>query len=171
MIWKRRHARSSNLIMPCWHMTGWSGNIQESSLERHPGTGGTWELSLWKTHFVSISIFCKLAPRKQRRELDLQKLGKCSTDHRNPKFWTSVRSPENPHAIPEQGFLLNSVRMKYTPTRAYSRAQKTLLSVAWQPGWEGSLGDNGYRHMYGWVPSGFTWNCDNIVNLLHSNTK
>ena len=24
----------------------------------------------------------------------------------------------------------------------------TLLSVMWQPGWEGSLGDNGYMHMY-----------------------
>ena len=22
----------------------------------------------------------------------------------------------------------------------------------WQPGWEGSLGENGYIYMYGWVP-------------------
>ena len=25
----------------------------------------------------------------------------------------------------------------------------TLLSVIWQPGWEGSLGENGYMYMYG----------------------
>ena len=24
-----------------------------------------------------------------------------------------------------------------------------LLSVTWQPGWEGSLGENGYMYMYG----------------------
>ena len=28
----------------------------------------------------------------------------------------------------------------------------------WQPGWKGSLGENGYMYMYGWVPSPFTWN-------------
>ena len=25
----------------------------------------------------------------------------------------------------------------------------TLLNVMWQPGWEGSLGENGYVYMYG----------------------
>ena len=28
-------------------------------------------------------------------------------------------------------------------------AQGTLLSVRRQPGWEGSLGENGYMYMYG----------------------
>ena len=28
-------------------------------------------------------------------------------------------------------------------------AQGTLLNVMWQPGWEGSWGENGYRYMYG----------------------
>ena len=27
-------------------------------------------------------------------------------------------------------------------------AQGTLLSVTWQPGWEGSLGENGCMYMY-----------------------
>ena len=36
----------------------------------------------------------------------------------------------------------------------------------WQPGWEQSLGENGYMYMYGWVPSLFTWNSHNIVNWL-----
>ena len=27
--------------------------------------------------------------------------------------------------------------------------QRTLLNVMWQPGWEGSLGKNGYMSMYG----------------------
>ena len=25
----------------------------------------------------------------------------------------------------------------------------TLLNVMWQPGWEGSLGENGYMYVYG----------------------
>ena len=28
-------------------------------------------------------------------------------------------------------------------------ARGTLFGVMWQPGWEGSLGENGYTHMYG----------------------
>ena len=28
----------------------------------------------------------------------------------------------------------------------------------WQAGWEGSLGENGYMYMYGWVPLLSTWN-------------
>ena len=31
-----------------------------------------------------------------------------------------------------------------------------LLKVRWQPGWEGSLGENGHVYIYGWVPSLFT---------------
>ena len=36
-----------------------------------------------------------------------------------------------------------------SPTRTYSIAQRTLLNVSCQPGWEGGLGENGYRGMYG----------------------
>ena len=35
-------------------------------------------------------------------------------------------------------------------------AQGTLLNVMWQPGWEGSLGENGYMYMCGQVPLLFT---------------
>jgi len=35
-------------------------------------------------------------------------------------------------------------------------AQGTLVSVKRQPGWEGSLGENGYMYMYGWVALLFT---------------
>ena len=31
---------------------------------------------------------------------------------------------------------------------SYYIAQGTLLNVMWQPGWEGSLGENGYMYMY-----------------------
>ena len=31
----------------------------------------------------------------------------------------------------------------------YSIAHGTLLNVIWQPGWEGSLGENGYMYVYG----------------------
>ena len=47
----------------------------------------------------------------------------------------------------------------------------TLLNVMWQLGWEGSLGENGYIYVYGWVPLLFIWNCHNIVNQLYPNTK
>ena len=50
-------------------------------------------------------------------------------------------------------------------------AQGTLLSVLWQPGWEGSLGENGCMCMCGWVPSLPTWNYHNIVNHLYSSIK
>ena len=36
----------------------------------------------------------------------------------------------------------------------------------WQPGWERSLGKNGYMCMYGWVTFQSTWNYHNIVNQL-----
>ena len=35
----------------------------------------------------------------------------------------------------------------------------------------GSLGENGYMYVYGWVPSLFTWTYHNIVNWLYPNTK
>ena len=41
----------------------------------------------------------------------------------------------------------------------------------WQPGWEGSLGEDGCMYMYGWVPLPSTWNHHNTVNWLCSNTK
>ena len=50
-------------------------------------------------------------------------------------------------------------------------AHGTLLSVMWQPGWEGNLEENGCMYMYGWVPSLFTWNYHDIVNQLYANTK
>ena len=34
----------------------------------------------------------------------------------------------------------------------------------WQPGWEGTLGKNGYMCVCGWVPSLSIWNYHNIVN-------
>ena len=42
-------------------------------------------------------------------------------------------------------------------------ARETLPKVMWWPVWEGSLGENGYMHMYGWVPSLLTWNYHNML--------
>ena len=44
----------------------------------------------------------------------------------------------------------------------------------WQPGWEGSLGEDGYMFMYDWVPSLCTWNChmiDNQLTLIQNKVK
>ena len=46
-------------------------------------------------------------------------------------------------------------------------AQGTLLSVTWQLGWEGCLGENRYMYMYSWVPLLSSWNYLNIVNRLY----
>ena len=40
----------------------------------------------------------------------------------------------------------------WTIAMTYCLAHGTLLNVMWQPGWEGSLGKNGYVYMNGWVP-------------------
>ena len=37
--------------------------------------------------------------------------------------------------------------LKWITKKTYCTAHGTLLSVMWQPGWEGSLGENGYMHM------------------------
>ena len=29
---------------------------------------------------------------------------------------------------------------------------RVKLQGMWQPGWEGCLGENGFMHIYGWVP-------------------
>ena len=50
-------------------------------------------------------------------------------------------------------------------------AQRTLLSVKWQPGWEGNVRERGYMYMYGRVPSLSTGNHHNIVNWLYPNIK
>jgi len=47
----------------------------------------------------------------------------------------------------------------------------TLLNIVWQPGWEGNLGENGYKYMYDWIPLLFTWICHDVVNWLYRNTK
>ena len=39
--------------------------------------------------------------------------------------------------------------LRQTTARTYCRAQETLLNVMRQPGWEGSLGENGYVYVYG----------------------
>ena len=38
--------------------------------------------------------------------------------------------------------------LKWITTRTYCTEHRTL-NVMWQPGWEGSLGENGYMYMYG----------------------
>ena len=45
------------------------------------------------------------------------------------------------HVHPAVFIIDNQQRLLYT--------QGTLLNVMWQPGWEGSLGENGYMYMYG----------------------
>ena len=71
-------------------------------------------------------------------------------------------------------FLISIKNLSTTwTTRIYSIAHGTLLNVTWQPGWEGSLEENGYMYTYGWIP--LLWPPKTItalfVNQLHPNTK
>ena len=34
----------------------------------------------------------------------------------------------------------------------FSSLSEILLNFLWQPGWEGSLEEDGYVHMYDWIP-------------------
>ena len=55
--------------------------------------------------------------------------------------------------------------------RATNKDLLYQLSVRWQPGWEGGLGENGYMYTYGWVPLLSTWNYHDTVSQLYSNIK
>ena len=39
--------------------------------------------------------------------------------------------------------------LKWITNKDLCIAQGTLLNIMWQPGWEGSLGENEYMYMYG----------------------
>ena len=41
----------------------------------------------------------------------------------------------------------------------------------WQPGWEGSSGENGYMYTCGWVPSLYIWNYHDVVNQPYPDIK
>ena len=41
------------------------------------------------------------------------------------------------------------IYLKWITNKDLLIIQRTLLNVMWQPGWEGSLGKNGYLYMYG----------------------
>ena len=75
-------------------------------------------------------------------------------------------TPLNGHLVPCACVqLLSHVRLFLTLQSKYSKwitnedlltVQGTLVHVMWQPGWEQSVGENGYMYMYGCVPSLFT---------------
>ena len=39
--------------------------------------------------------------------------------------------------------------LRWITHRVLLHARETLLSVMWQPGWEGSVGKSGYEYMHG----------------------
>ena len=51
-----------------------------------------------------------------------------------------------------RGVAKNWTQLSNWTTTASWVAHGPLLNAMWQPGWEGSLGKNGYTCMYGWVP-------------------
>ena len=48
--------------------------------------------------------------------------------------------------------MYTALYLKWRTNKALRIAQGTLLGVMWQPGWEGSLGENVYMCVHGWVP-------------------
>ena len=74
--------------------------------------------------------------------------------------WTALDCPRSPSIWKND--IVNS-RCIHTAIFSMDNYKDILYitgtSAQWyvQPGWEGSLGENEYMHMYGWVPSLFTW--------------
>ena len=69
-----------------------------------------------------------------------------------------------------------SEQLNWTDTLLYLRwitnvQPMELFSVMCWPGWEQGFGENGYMHLYGWVPLLFTWNCHIVVNRLYPQYK
>ena len=59
-------------------------------------------------------------------------------------------------------FGMNVLYLKWIANKDL-RAQGTLLNAMWQPGWEGSVAEEGYMCVCVWVPLLLTWNYHNIV--------
>ena len=58
---------------------------------------------------------------------------------------------------------MSIIKWDYVSTKTYCTAHGNLFNVMWQPGWEGSLGENGYLCMYGWS---FPYSPDTMTTLL-----
>ena len=43
---------------------------------------------------------------------------------------------------------VHTAMLKLETNKTYGGAHRTLLNVLWQPGWEGSLAENGYMCMH-----------------------
>ena len=56
------------------------------------------------------------------------------------------------------------IYLKWVTNKDLEYSSGNPAQCMWLPGWEGSLGENGYMYMNGWVPSLFPWNYQNIVN-------
>ena len=50
--------------------------------------------------------------------------------------------------VREFGINIYTLLLKWITTKDLLCITWNLLSVMWQPGWEGSLGKNGYMYMY-----------------------
>ena len=77
-----------------------------------------------------------------------------------------------------EGIVRVSGKVMYTLLYSKSITSKELYYSTWDStrccvaAWMGrGLGEHGYMCMYGWVPTLFTWNYHNIVNLLRPSTK
>ena len=82
--------------------------------------------------------------KSQTRLSDQQSLG----------VWRKNVCSREPIALKRENVWAGSVSLvfflsyKSEPTRSYCTAQGTLLSITWQPRWEGGMGENGYVYKY-----------------------
>ena len=63
----------------------------------------------------------------------------------------SIVSPSVRHEVmgPDECAMCTLVYLRWITNRVLLDTQGTLLNVIWQPGWEGSPGENRYMYMYG----------------------
>ena len=117
-----------------------------------------------KEKYHMTSLICTLK-RNHTNEL----LYKTETDSQT--LWMKLWLPGG-----KDGGIVREIGVNmYTLLYLKEIINKDLLYSTWNSaqyyGWEGSLGENGYMCMYGWVPLLSTGNYHSTVNRLYSNTK
>ena len=110
---------------------------------------------------------------KKQKSIMFVKIKKRQTQLLSKVFWSVIAIKTyagNVLGLNRGGACINTIHTESFTLKwsilTYCIAHGILLNVMWQPGWDRSLGKNGYMYLYGWAPLLSTWNYHNLVNQL-----
>ena len=128
--------------------------IKDSAEERHWSVLGSLDGEMWATRGRSCFRPKPLVPYHQSSWARLWLMASVLCSLPNPAtealqvcdFYGAKASRQTVfHLFKEEGRVMYTLLFsKWVTTRTYWIAQGTLLTVIWQLGWKGSLGENGY---------------------------